>query len=185
MKSFWRVRKDFLCSRVYLKTAISVQNAESDADRGDHYKSKERVIACLSTAKFLEPIEETLYCIPPFVRLFIKRPRLPCVHFRWDRIAGGLVMQVGSDFFCAIDFIGKNITTLQVWKQLQRGTASMQSSTFSADSKTDCVQQLLLSLAGRWDAEEDLRGLYSLKYWRRAESGFNVDQSIRAGRPWK
>lgn len=101
-----------------------MQNAESDADRGDHYKGKERVIAlviaCLSTAKFLKTIEETLYHIPPFIRLFIKRPRLLCVHFRRDRIAGGLVMQISSDFFCAIGFIGKNITVLQVWKQLQQ-----------------------------------------------------------------
>lgn len=101
-----------------------MQNAESDADRGDHYKGKERVIAlviaCLSTAKFLETIEETLYHIPPFIRLFIKRPRLLCVHFRRDRIAGGLVVQISSDFFCTIGFIGKNITVLQVWKQLQQ-----------------------------------------------------------------
>ena len=31
-----------------------MQNAESDADRGDHYKNKERVIARFSAAKFLE-----------------------------------------------------------------------------------------------------------------------------------
>ena len=68
-----------------------MQNAESDADRGDYNKSKEGVIplviACLSTAKFLEAIKETLYYITPFIRLFIKRPRLLCVHFRRDRIA--------------------------------------------------------------------------------------------------
>ena len=102
-----------------------MQNAESDADRGNHNKSEEGVIplviACLSTAKFLEAIEETLYYIPPFIRLFIKRPRLLCVYFRRDRIAGGLVMQIGSDLFCAIGFIGKNIAVLQVWKQLQQG----------------------------------------------------------------
>ena len=90
-----------------------MQNAESDADRGDHNKSKEGVIplviACLSTAKFLEAIEETPYYIPPFIRLFIKRPRLLCVHFRRDRIVGGLVIQIGSDLFCAIGFISKNI----------------------------------------------------------------------------
>ena len=90
-----------------------MQNAESDADRGDYNKSEEGVvtlvIACLSTAKFLEAIEETLYHIPPFIRLFIKRPRLLCVHFRRDRIAGGLVMQIGSDLFCAIGFVSKNI----------------------------------------------------------------------------
>ena len=89
-----------------------MQNAESDADRGDHNKSEEGVIplviACLSAAKFLEAIEETLYYIPPFIRLFIKWPWLLCVHFRRDRIAGGLVMQIGSDLFCAIGFIGKN-----------------------------------------------------------------------------
>ena len=53
-----------------------MQNAESDADRGDHNKSEEGVIAliieCFSTAKFLETIEETLYYILPFIRLFIK-----------------------------------------------------------------------------------------------------------------
>ena len=101
-----------------------MQNAESDTGSGDHNKSEEGVvtlvIACLSTAKFLEAIEETLYYIPPFIRLFIKRPRLLGVHFRRDRIAGGLVMQIGSDLFCAIGFIGKNITVLQVWKQLHQ-----------------------------------------------------------------
>ena len=101
-----------------------MQNAESDADRGDHNKSKEGVIplviACLGTAKFLEAIEETLYYIPPFIRLFIKQPRLLCVYFRRDRIAGGLFMQIGSDFFCAIGFIGKNIAVLQTRKQLQQ-----------------------------------------------------------------
>ena len=101
-----------------------MQNAESDADCGDHYKGKEGVIAlviaCLSTAKFLEAIKETLYYIPPFIHLFIKRPRLLCVHFRRDRIAGGLVVQISSDFFCAIGFIGKDITVLQVWTQLQQ-----------------------------------------------------------------
>ena len=101
-----------------------MQNAKSDADRGDHNKSKEGVIplviACFSTAKFLEAIEETLYYIPPFIRFFIKRPRLLCVHFRWDRIAGGLVVQISSNLFCAIGFIGKNIAVLQTWKQLQQ-----------------------------------------------------------------
>ena len=101
-----------------------MQNAESDADRGDHNKSEERVITLIiarfSATKFLEAIEETLYYIPPFIRLFIKWPWLLCVHFRRDRIAGGLVMQIGSDFFCAIGFIGKNIAVLQVWKQLQQ-----------------------------------------------------------------
>ena len=29
-------------------------------------------------------------------------------------------MQIGSDLFCAIGFIGKNITGLQVWEQLQQ-----------------------------------------------------------------
>ena len=101
-----------------------MQNAESDTDRGDHNKSEEGVvtlvIACLSTAKFLEAIEETLYYIPPFIRLFIKWPWPLCVHFRRDRIAGGLFMQIGSDLFCAIGFIGKNIAVLQVWKQFQQ-----------------------------------------------------------------
>ena len=90
-----------------------MQNAESDADRGGHNKSEEGVIplviACLSTAKFLEAIEETLYYIPPFIRFFIKWPRLR-----------GLVMQIGSDLFCAIGFIGENIAVLQIRKQLQQ-----------------------------------------------------------------
>ena len=101
-----------------------MQNTESDADRGDHNKSEEGVIplviACLSTAKFLEAIKETLYYIPPLIRLFIKRPRLLCIYFRRDRIAGGLFMQIGSDFFCAIGFVGKNIAVLQGRKQLQQ-----------------------------------------------------------------
>ena len=101
-----------------------MQNAESDADRGDHNKSKEGVvtlvIACLSTAKLLEAIKEMLYYIPPFICLFIKWPWLLCVHFRRDRIAGGLVMQIGSDLFCAIGFVGKNIAVLQIRKQLQQ-----------------------------------------------------------------
>ena len=101
-----------------------MQNAESDTDRGDHNKIEEGVvtlvIACLSTAKFLEAIEETLYYIPPFIRLFIKWPWPLCVHFRRDRIAGGLFMQIGSDLFCAIGFIGKNIAVLQIRKQLQQ-----------------------------------------------------------------
>ena len=101
-----------------------MQNGESDADRGDHNKSEEGVIplviACLGTAKFLEAIKETFYHIPPLIRLFIKRPRLLCVHFRRGRIAGGLVVQISSNLFCAIGFIGKNITVLQVWTQLQQ-----------------------------------------------------------------
>ena len=102
-----------------------MQNAESDAARGDHNKSEEEgviplVIACLSTAKLLEPIEEMLYYIPPFICLFIKWSWLLCVPFRRDRIAGGLVVQISSDLFCAIGFIGKNIAVLQVWKQLQQ-----------------------------------------------------------------
>ena len=48
-----------------------MQNAESDTRSGDHNKSEKGgipfVIACLSAAKFLEPIEETLYYIPPFI----------------------------------------------------------------------------------------------------------------------
>ena len=48
---------------------------------------------------------------------------------------------------------------------------------------SDCVQ-LFLPLAGRWDLEEDLRNLRGLEHWRGAESGLNVDQSIRAGRSW-
>ena len=101
-----------------------MQNAESDANRGDHNKSEEGVvtlvIARLSAAKFLEMIKETLYYITPFIHLFIKWPRLLCVHFRRDRIAGRPVMQISSDFFCAIGFIGRNIAVLQIRKQLQQ-----------------------------------------------------------------
>ena len=50
-------------------------------------------------------------------------------------------------------------------------------------STSDCVQ-LFLPLAGRWDLEEDLRNLRGLEHWHGAESGLNVDQSIRAGRSW-
>ena len=54
-----------------------MQNAESDAECGDHNKSEEGVatlvIACLSTAKFFEAIEEKLYRVPPFIRLFNKQ----------------------------------------------------------------------------------------------------------------
>ena len=116
-----------------------MQNAESDADRGDHNKSEEGVvtlvIACLSTAKFLEAIEETRYYIPPFIRLFIKRPRLLCVHFRRDRIAGRLVMQIGSDLFCAIGLSARISQSFRLGSSFSRGTASVQSSTFPADSK--------------------------------------------------
>ena len=116
-----------------------MQNAESDADRGDHNKSKEGVvtlvIACLSTAKFLEAIEETLYYIPPLIRLFIKQPWLLCVHFRRDRIAGELVMQIGSDLFCAIGLSARISQSFRSESSFSKGTASVQSSTFSADSK--------------------------------------------------
>ena len=116
-----------------------MQNAESDADRGDHYKSKEGVIAlviaCLSAAKFLEAIKETLYYIPPFIRLFIKWPWLLCVHFRRDRIAGRLVMQIGSDLFCAIGLSARISQSFRLGSSFSRGTASVQSSTFPADSK--------------------------------------------------
>ena len=50
-------------------------------------------------------------------------------------------------------------------------------------SASDCVQ-LLPPLAGLWDPEKDLRALRDLEHWRGAEHGFNVDQSIRAGRSW-
>ena len=116
-----------------------MQNAESDADCGDHNKSKEGVIplviACLSTAKFLEAIEEMLYYIPPFIRLFIKWPWLLCVHFRRDRIAGRLVMQIGSDLFCAIGLSARISQSFRLGSSFSRGTASVQSSTFPADSK--------------------------------------------------
>ena len=116
-----------------------MQNAESDADRGDHNKSEEGVvtlvIACLSAAKFLEAIEEALYYIPPFIRLFIKWPWLLCVHFRRDRIAGGLVMQIGSDLFCAIGLSARISQSFRSESSFSKGTASVQSSTFPADSK--------------------------------------------------
>ena len=50
-------------------------------------------------------------------------------------------------------------------------------------SASGCVQ-LLLPLAGRWDSEEDLRALRGPGHWHGAAHGFNVDQSIRAGRSW-
>ena len=69
-----------------------MQNAESDTDRGDHYKSKEGIIALIiarfSAAKFLEAIEETRYRVPAFIRLlrdnmpFFRKYRLKmlCAH---------------------------------------------------------------------------------------------------------
>ena len=62
------------------------------------------------------------------------------------------------------------------WCALERSSGEIR-------SESDCVQ-LLLPLAGRWDSEEELRALRSLEHWLGAEHGFNVDQSIRAGRPW-
>ena len=50
-------------------------------------------------------------------------------------------------------------------------------------SASDCVQ-LFLPLAGRWNPEENLRALRDLEHWHGAEHGFNIDQSIRAGRSW-
>ena len=50
-------------------------------------------------------------------------------------------------------------------------------------SASDCVQ-LFLPLAGRWDPEENLRALRDLEHWRGTEHGFNVDQSVCAGRSW-
>ena len=50
-------------------------------------------------------------------------------------------------------------------------------------STSDGVQ-LLLPLAGRWNSEENFRALRDLGHWCGAEHGFNIDQSIRAGRPW-
>ena len=92
---------------------------------GGHYKGKERavslVIACLKTAKFLEPIEETVYRVSTFISLFIKRSRLLCVLFRRDRIGGGPVLQIGPDLFCAIGFFGKNIGKAQATRHLNLG----------------------------------------------------------------
>lgn len=113
-----------------------MQNAESDADRGDHNKSEEGVItlviACLSAAKFLEAIEEALYYIPPFIRLFIKWPWLLCVHLRRDRIAGGLVVQISSNLLALSARISQSF---RAGSSFSRETASVQSSTFPADSK--------------------------------------------------
>ena len=41
-----------------------------------------------------------------------------------------------------------------------------------------------MPLAGRWNPEKDLRALRSPGHWCGPEHGLNVDQSIRAGRPW-
>ena len=62
------------------------------------------------------------------------------------------------------------------WCALERSSGEIRSA-------SDCVQ-LLLPLAGRWGSEEDLRALRGPGHWRGAEPGFNVDQSIRAGRSW-
>ena len=60
------------------------------------------------------------------------------------------------------------------WCALERSSGEIRSA-------SDCVQ-LLLPLAGRWNLEKDLRALRDPGHWRGAEHGFNVDQSIRAGR---
>ena len=62
------------------------------------------------------------------------------------------------------------------WCALERSPGEIRSA-------SDCVQ-LLLSLAGRWNLEKDLRALRGPGHWHGAEHGFNVDQSIRAGRSW-
>ncbi len=62
------------------------------------------------------------------------------------------------------------------WCALERSSGEIRSA-------SDCVQ-LLLPLAGRWNLEKDLRALRGLEHWRGAEHGFNVDQSICAGRSW-
>ena len=62
------------------------------------------------------------------------------------------------------------------WCALERSSGEIRSA-------SDCVQ-LFLPLAGRWDSEEDLRALRDLEHWLGAEHGFNVDQSICAGRSW-
>ena len=62
------------------------------------------------------------------------------------------------------------------WCALERSSGEIRSA-------SDCVQ-LLLPLTGRWNPEEDLRALRSPGHWHGAEHGFNVDQSIRAGRSW-
>lgn len=62
------------------------------------------------------------------------------------------------------------------WCALERSSGEIRSA-------SDCVQRLL-PLAGRWNLEKDLRALRDPGHWRGAEHEFNVDQSIRAGRPW-
>ena len=62
------------------------------------------------------------------------------------------------------------------WCALERSSCKIRSA-------SDCVQ-LLLPLAGRWNLEKDLRALRGPGHWHGAEHGFNVDQSIRAGRSW-
>ena len=62
------------------------------------------------------------------------------------------------------------------WCALERSSGEIRSA-------SDGVQ-LFLPLAGQWDSEEDIRALRDLEHWLGAEHGFNVDQSIRAGRSW-
>lgn len=86
-----------------------MQTSERDVGGGNQHKSKKGivtlVIASFNTTEFLEAIEKPLYYIPVFIDFLIKRPRVFDAHFRWYRIRGRLLMQIVSDFFCAIGFV--------------------------------------------------------------------------------
>ena len=101
-----------------------MQIAERDTDSGNQHKSKKGivtlVIASFNTTEFLEPIEKAFYHISVFVDLLIKRPRVLDVHFWRYRIFGRLLMQIFSDFFCAISFVRKNIAIFQTGKLFQQ-----------------------------------------------------------------
>ena len=77
-------------------------------------------VASFNTAEFLKPIEKAFYHISVFVDLLIKRPRVHDVHFWRYRIFGRLLMQIFSDFFCAISFVCKNIAIFQTGKLFQQ-----------------------------------------------------------------
>lgn len=120
-----------------------MQNAESDADRGDHNKSEEGVItlviACLGTAKFLEAIKETFYHIPPLIRLFNQTATAALCSLSAGSYSGrtGRADKFGS-LLCHRLYRQESARISQSFRSgssFSRETASVQSSTFPADSK--------------------------------------------------
>ena len=101
-----------------------MQVAERDTGGGNQHKRQKGivtlVIASFNTTEFLEAIEKAFRHIPVFADFPIKRPRMFDARFGRYRILGRLLMQIVSDFFCAISFVCKNMTILQSGKLLQQ-----------------------------------------------------------------